>query len=114
MRYDDRPFSTFHKPSDEEQKSLDLHMANEPYELWLSIKKIKERPKLLGESIRVQLGEDLEQYSLFSAIWMPKLFFKSEMHPAVYIRVKYRLTNEGNYDSVDKVKPFPKEIRPNS
>lgn len=114
MKYDDHPFLTFQKPSEEEIKKLYLHMANEPYALWLSIQKIQDHPELLEEPIKAQLGDNAEQYSLFSAIWMPKLSFKSERHPTVYIKVKYRLTNEGSYDSVDKVKPFPKEASLNS
>mgnify|MGYP000855045237 CR=1 FL=1 len=114
MRYDDRPFLTFQEPSEEEIKKLYLHKADKSYNLWLSIQKIQDHPELLEEPIKAQLGGNAKQYSLFSAIWMPKLSFNSERHPAVYIKVKYRLTNEGSYDSVDKVKPFPKEASPNN
>ncbi len=113
MKYDDRPFLDFHEPSTEEQKKLCLVKKSELYGLWLSLEKISEHPELLEEQIKTDLGDKANQYSLFTAIWGPKLFFKRDEHPMVSIKIKYRLTNEGNYDSVDKVKPFnPTEEEP--
>ncbi|WP_315555751.1 hypothetical protein [Porphyromonas endodontalis] len=106
MEYEDCPFLDFLEPSEEEKKNLLLEMADESCGLWLSIKKISEHPNLLTEPIKAQLGDKANQYSLFTAIWRPGLFFKGETYPMVSIKVKYRLTDEGNYDSVDKVKPF--------
>ena len=79
---------------------------SELYGLWLSLEKIFEHPELLNEQIKTELGDKANQNSLFTAIWNPKLFFKSEKYPIVSIKVKYRLTDEGIYDNVDKVKPF--------
>ena len=107
MEYEDRPFLDFLEPSEEKKKNLLLEMADESCGLWLSIKKISEHPNLLTEPIKAQLKDKADQYSLFTAIWRPRLFFKDEKYPMVSIKVKYRLTDEGNYDSVDKVKPFP-------
>lgn len=109
MEYDDRPFLYFLEPLEEEKKNLLLEMADESCGLWLSIKKISEHPNLLTEPIKAQLGDKADQHSLFTAIWRPGLFFKGEKYPMVSIKVKYRLTDEGDYDSVDKVKPFPKK-----
>lgn len=109
MEYEDLPFLDFLEPSEEEKKNLLLEMADESCGLWLSIKKISEHPNLLTEPIKAQLGDKANQYSLFTAIWRPGLFFKGETYPMVSIKVKYRLTDEGNYDSVDKVKPFPQK-----
>ena len=106
MEYDDRPFLYFLEPLEEEQQNLLLKKADKSYGLWLSIEKISEHPDLLTEPIKAQLGDKANQYSLFTAIWRPGLFFKGEKYPMVSIKVKYRLTDEGNYDSVDKVKPF--------
>ncbi len=106
MEYDDRPFLYFLEPLEEEQQNLLLKKADKSYGLWLSIEKISEHPDLLTEPIKAQLGDKANQYSLFTAIWRPGLFFKGETYPMVSIKVKYRLTDEGNYDSVDKVKPF--------
>lgn len=114
MEYDDRPFLYFLEPLEEEQQNLLLKKADKSYGLWLSIEKISEHPDLLTEPIKTQLGDKANQYSLFTAIWRPGLFFKGETYPMVSIKVKYRLTDEGNYDSVDKVKPFPKKRRPQS
>lgn len=109
MEYDDRPFLYFLEPLEEEQQNLLLKKADKSYGLWLSIEKISEHPDLLTEPIKAQLGDKANQYSLFTAIWRPGLFFKGETYPMVSIKVKYRLTDEGNYDSVDKVKPFPQK-----
>ena len=109
MEYEDLPFLDFLEPSEEEKKNLLLEMADESCGLWLSIKKISEHPNLLTEPIKAQLGDKADQHSLFTAIWRPGLFFKGEKYPMVSIKVKYRLTDEGDYDSVDKVKPFPKK-----
>lgn len=106
MEYDDRPFLYFLEPLEEEQQNLLLKKADKSYGLWLSIKKISEHPDLLTEPLKAQLGDKANQYSLFTAIWRPGLFFKGETYPMVSIKVKYRLTDEGDYDSVDKVKPF--------
>ena len=107
MEYDDRPFLYFLEPLEEEQQNLLLKKADKSYGLWLSIKKISEHPDLLTEPIKAQLGDKADQHSLFTAIWRPRLFFKDEKYPMVSIKVKYRLTDEGDDDRVDKVKPFP-------
>ena len=107
MKYKDRPFLDFPAPSEEEQKKRHLEEKDKSYGLWLSIKKISEHPDLLTEPIKAQLGDKADQHSLFTAIWRPRLFFKDEKYPMVSIKVKYGLTDEGDYDSVDKVKPFP-------
>lgn len=106
MRFEDRPFMDFHEPTAEEQKKLCLKKMNDLYGLWLSLEKISKHPELLEEPIKTKLGDKANQYSLFTAIWGPKLFFKSDKYPIVSIKIKYRLTNEGEYDNVDKVMPF--------
>lgn len=106
MRYDDRPFLEFYEPSLEEQKKKHLLKKDGLYGLWLSLEKISDYPELLNEEMKEKLGDKADQNSLFIAIWMPKLFFKKSNYPMVSIKVKYRLTNEGNYDNVDNVIPF--------
>lgn len=106
MRFEDRPSLDFHEPTAEEQQKLCLKKMNDLYGLWLSLEKISKHPELLEEPIKTKLGDKANQYSLFTAIWGPKLFFKSDKYPIVSIKIKYRLTNEGKYDNVDKVMPF--------
>ena len=106
MRFEDRPFLDFYEPTVEEQEKLCLEKMNDLYDLWLSLEKISEHPELLEEPIKTKLGDKVNQYSLFTAIWGPKLFFKPNKYPIVSIKIKYRLTNEGEYDNVDKVAPF--------
>lgn len=106
MRFEDRPSLDFHEPTAEEQQKLCLKKMNDLYGLWLSLEKISKHPELLEEPIKTKLGDKANQYSLFTAIWGPKLFFKSDKYPIVSIKIKYRLTNEGEYDNVDKVMPI--------
>ena len=106
MRFEDRPFLDFHEPTAEEQKKLCLEKMNDLYGLWLSLEKISEHPELLEEPIKTKFGDKANQYSLFTAIWSPKLFFKPDKYPIISIKIKYRLTDEGEYDNVDKVNPF--------
>lgn len=110
MRYDDRPFLDFYKPSLEEQKSKFLENKSERYSLWLSLQKISEHPELLEDPIKKELGDKANQNSLFTAIWGPKVFFKPGEYPVVSIKVKYRLTNEGEYDDVDMIMPFDSKV----
>ena len=106
MKFDDRPFLDFYKPSTKEQQQMYLEKKNDLYGLWLSLIKVSEHPELLTEPIKTELGDKANQNTLFTAIWGPQLFFKQGGYPMVNIKVKYRLTNEGDFDSVDKVKPF--------
>ena len=106
MRFEDRPFLDFHVPSGEEQQKLKLIRKIELYGLWLSIVKISDHPELLEDSIKTKLGDKANQYSLFTAIWRPLLYFKQVKYPIISIKIKYRLTDEGDYDNVDQIKPF--------
>lgn len=109
MRYDDRPFLDFYEPSLEEQNKMYLENKNKLYGLWMSIEKISDHPELLNEAQKEKLGDKANQNSLFTVIWGPRLYFKEHKYPMISIKVKYRLTNEGTYDKVDIVKPFPVE-----
>lgn len=109
MRFDDRPYLCFQDPSQEEQKKLYLSRKCEKYGLWLSLEKISDHPELLKEAIKSKLGDKANENSLFTAIWKPRLSFKPGAQQMVRIKVKYRLRDEGEYDNLDKVKPFPKE-----
>lgn len=114
MRFDDRPFLDFYEPTEEDINKMCLTKKNDLYGLWLSLEKISKHPELLEEPIKTELGDKANQNSLFTAIWGPKLFFKPDKYPMVSIKIKYRLTNEGEYDNVDKVKPFPIKETSNS
>ena len=107
MRDDDCPFLEFKKPSDEEQRNLLLKEQDNKYALWLSIEKIFEHKELLDESMKNKVGDQSDLYSLFTAIWRPMLYFKSEKFSIISIKIKYPLIDEGVCDSIDSVKPFP-------
>lgn len=107
MRDVDCPFLEFKKPSDEEQMNLLLKEQDNKYALWLSIEKISDHPELLKEPNKISLGDNANLYSLFTAIWIPMLYFKSDKYPLISIKIKYPLIDEGVCDSIDSVKPFP-------
>ena len=106
MRFEDRPYLEFQNPTDEEQKKLYLTKKDDDYGLGLSIVKISDHPELLEETIEKELGDKANQHSLFTAIWRPLLYFKQVKYPIISIKIKYRLTDEGDYDNVDQIKPF--------
>lgn len=108
MKFDDRPFLDFGKPTPEDIMDLELKKYDDTYELWMSILKIKDKPKILNEPIKSELGDSADKHSLFTAIWAPKLFFRPEHYDIVSLKVKYRTLDEGEYESVDDIKPFPK------
>ena len=108
MRYDNRPCIEFQNPSEEQKKKMDLKKFNE-YGLWMSIQKVEGHEDLLSERNLKELGDEKNLYSMFHAIWVPKLFFK-DRYERICLKVNYRTTDEGTIDSLDKVRPF--EIKP--
>ncbi len=107
MNYDDRPFMTFEKPSEEMVDRYNLEVQHGEYNLWASVIKIKDNPNIIDEESKTKLGNDKNKYSLFSAIWMPMLSFKpKDSYKMISIKVKYRPIDEGEYDTLDKIKPF--------
>ena len=106
MKYDDRPFMKFYSPSKEDIQKYKLSNYNDSYGLWLSLLKISEHPELRNNSIEKQLGDKTNEYSLFTCIWEPKLFFKPKPYKMIRIKVKYRLTDEGEYNTCEDIRPF--------
>lgn len=104
MREDDRPYLGFIEPSDEQKRNMDLKKFNE-YGLWLSIQKVEGHEDQLSDKNLKELGDEKNLYSMFHAIWAPKLYFK-EQYDMVCLKVNYRMTDEGTTDSLDKIKPF--------
>lgn len=84
-----------------------LEVQHGEYNLWASVIKIKDNPNIIDEESKTKLGNDKNKYSLFSAIWMPMLSFKpKDSYKMISIKVKYRPIDEGEYDTLDKIKPF--------
>lgn len=104
MRMGDRPFIDFHEPSDEQKQKMELKKFNE-YGLWMSIQKITGHEVLLSEADKRNIGDDINLYSLFHAIWTPKLFFKED-YKRVCLKVVYKMTDEGTTESIEKVRAF--------
>ena len=78
------------------------------YELWMSVQKIEGHENAISEKYIEKLGDEKNMYSVFHAIWIPKLFFK-EKYNRVCLRVNYRTTDEGTTVTIDKIKPFDGE-----
>lgn len=109
MKFEDRPFLDFGEPSDDDLQKLKLKKYDDLYGLWMSIIKIIDNPEILEEPLKSELGDSADKHSLFTAIWAPKLFFKPEKYEMVCMKVKYRTMDEGEYDTIDVIKPFPKD-----
>lgn len=104
MKYDDRPYIVFQEPSDELKQNMGLKKFN-GYDLWLSIQKVQGNEEQIPEKKLRELGDEKNSYSMFHAMWMPKIFFKDQ-YERICLKVNYRSTDEGRTDSLDKIKPF--------
>jgi len=106
-RIEDRPCLDFQEPIDNQIQKLELKRFN-GYELWMSVQKVEGHEENLSEEYLKKLGDDKNKYSLFHAIWYPKLYFK-ENYNMVCLKVNYRVSDEGTPDSLDKIRPFEEE-----
>ena len=104
MQTDDRPYIEFHEPNDKQKKSMELKKFNE-YGLWMSVQKVEGHEDTVSEEYIKNLGTKKNLYSVFHAIWIPKLYFK-EQYKRICLKVNYRMTDEGATDSIDKIEPF--------
>lgn len=104
MRYDDRPYIDFQDPSEEQKENMELKKFN-AYGLWMSIQKVEGHEDQLSEKNLKDLGDDKNLYSMFHALWAPKLYFK-EQYERICLKVNYRMADEGTTDSLDKITPF--------
>ena len=106
MHKDDRPYIKFHEPSEDQKKSMELKKFNQ-YGLWMSVQKVEGHEELLSKHYLKELGVEKNKYSLFHAIWTPKLYFK-EKYKKICIKVSYKMSDEGTSDSLDKIIPLEK------
>lgn len=107
-RIEDKPCLDFQEPIDDQKQKLNLKKFNE-YELWMSVQKVEGNESNLSEEYLKKLGNDKNKYSLFHAIWYPKLYFKDE-HDMVCLKVSYKMSDEGTPDSLDKIHPFETRV----
>ena len=75
------------------------------YDLWMSIQKVEGHENIIPEETLRKLGDEKNLYSMFHAIWTPKLYFK-EQYNMICLKVKYKMSDEGTTDTIDKIKPF--------
>lgn len=101
---DDRPYIVFQEPNEEQKNTMELKKFNQ-YDLWMSVQRVEDHENALSEEYKKKLGDQKNMYSMFHAIWMPKLFFKEE-YKMVCLKVKYRMSDEGAIDTMDKIRPF--------
>ena len=104
MSKDDRPYIEFKEPTKEQKEAMELKKFN-GYDLWMSIQKVEGHEKIIPEESLRKLGNEKNLYSMFHAIWTPKLYFK-EQYNRICLKVKYKMSDEGTTDTVDKIKPF--------
>lgn len=101
---EDRPYIGFQEPSEEQKVSMELDKFNE-YGLWMSVQKVEGHEDTITEEYLKKLGNEKNMYSVFHALWAPKLFFK-EQYDMICLKVHYKTTDEGKTDDVETIKPF--------
>lgn len=101
---EDRPYIGFQDPSDEQKASMELEKFNE-YGLWMSVQKMEGHEDVVPEEYLNKLGDKKNMYSVFNALWAPKLFFKEKFN-MVCLKVHYKTTDEGKTDDVETIKQF--------
>lgn len=101
---EDRPYIEFQDPSKEQKELMELVKYNQ-YGLWMSIQKVEGHENVLSEEYLKKLGNEKNMYSVFHALWAPKLFFK-EQYEMICLKIHYKTTDEGTADTIDRIKPF--------
>lgn len=101
---EDRPYIEFQDPSEEQKELMELVKYNQ-YGLWMSIQKVEGHENVLSEEYLKKLGNEKNMYSVFHALWAPKLFFK-EQYEMICLKIHYKTTDEGTADTIDRIKPF--------
>ncbi len=104
MRKDDKPYIEFQEPSDEQKKNMELKKFNK-YDLWMSVQKVEGHENVISEEYIKKLGNEKDLYSVFHAMWIPKLYFK-ERYKRICLKVNYKMTDEGSTDSIEIIEPF--------
>ncbi len=107
MSKEDRPYIVFQEPTDEQIEKMELVKYNE-YGLWMAVQKVEGHENALSKEYLKKLGNEKNMYSMFHAIWSPKLYFK-EQYNRICLKVNYKTSDEGTTDSVDMIKPFEGE-----
>lgn len=101
---EDRPYMEFQEPSEEQKVSMELKKFNQ-YGLWMSIQKVEGHENTISEEYLKKLGNEKNMYSVFHALWAPKLFFKKQ-YEMKCLKVHYKTTDEGTTDAIDRIEPF--------
>lgn len=104
MSKEDRPYIDFQEPTDEQKEIMELVKYNE-YGLWMAVQKVEGHEDALSKEYLKKLGNEKNMYSMFHAIWSPKLYFK-EQYNRICLKINYKTSDEGTTDSVDMIKPF--------
>lgn len=108
IRKDDCPYMKFGEPKESDLNALKLKKFDGKLGLWMSIIQISNNPEVLQEPLKSQLGDSADKHSLFTCIWAPRLYFKPKPYEIISIKVKYRLTDEGSFGSIDDISSFDK------
>jgi len=104
MSKEDRPYIDFHEPTVEQIEKMELVKYKE-YGLWMAVQKVEGHENALSKEYLKKLGNEKNMYSMFHAIWIPKLYFK-EKYNRICLKVNYKTSDEGTTDPVDKIEPL--------
>jgi len=86
-------------------KLVELNKVLDKYVLCLGVEKVKDTKEDLPKHIIEEIGDQKDNYCLFKAYWNPMLYFPSDMK-MICLRVNYKMSDEGNWDSLDDIKPL--------
>lgn len=105
MKSADLPYLIFQEPLDEWKEIYQPECKNTDYQLWLSLQKIKDKPNIINENDRERMTDNPDEMSVFAGILLAEMYWKKKC-PTVKITIKYKLVDNGNVDSIDKIYSF--------
>lgn len=99
------PKLTFKKDS-EQTDGLKKVLGN--YNLWMNVRKLSDiSDKKIPKQIVDELGDKKDEHCAFEAYWNPMLHFPSNIEMTC-LKVNYKMSDEGNWNSLDDIKPLTK------
>ena len=94
------PKLSFKKPPKTSLNEIDGKL-----ELWMKVEKIKVSEKEIPKNLLEELGTEKDKYCIFETYWNPILYFSTDVVMKC-LKVNYKSNDEGNWDSLDNIKPL--------
>ena len=107
--YNDRPYLTFEKPTEELQNKYKFNQYGNLYNLGLSIQKIIKHPNLISDEERSNMSDNPDEMSVLAGHLVARCHWKKEM-PICRIHIKHKLVDNGNIDDISIVIPLGNKV----